>query len=121
MVMLSTSFQLLLIITTISVFILTSVLIVKKHMQIKYALLWFLLSIVLLIFAIFPHLVLEIANILHIYSDANAIFLIMITILYLLCFSFSLIFSRNSERIKLLTQEVAILELELRKIREKME
>jgi hypothetical protein len=86
-------------------------------MRIKYALMWFLMNAVLLIFAIFPQLVLKIANLLHIYSDTNAIFLMMIAALYMLCFSFSIIFSKNSLRIKDLTQEMAILKAELDEIK----
>ncbi len=117
MVFISSTFQIVLIVATALVFLITSILIIRKHMRIKYALMWFLMNAVLLIFAIFPQLVLKIANLLHIYSDTNAIFLMMIAALYMLCFSFSIIFSKNSLRIKDLTQEMAILKAELDEIK----
>jgi hypothetical protein len=113
MVFLSSTFQGVLIVVTAAIFIITSVLIIRKHMRVKYALMWFLLNAVLLLLAIFPQLVQKIANVLHIYSDTNTIFLIMLAILYMLSFSYSIIFSKNSLRIKDLTQEMAILKAEL--------
>ncbi len=117
MIMINPTFQIVLILSTVAMFIITSILIIKRHMHIKYALVWFGLNTVLLIFAIFPQLVQKIAEILHIYSDTNTIFLIMVAILYMLSFSFSIIFSRNSTRIKDLTQALAILDGEVNKLK----
>ena len=117
----SSTFQIFLIIVTAAVFVITSILIIKKHMRVKYALAWFLMNAVLLVFAILPQLVQKIADVLHIYSDTNAIFLIMISILYVLSFSFSIIFSRNSLRIKDLTQEMAILKAEMNEMKKETE
>ena len=113
MIYISSTFQIVLIVATAVMFAATSFLIIKKHMRVKYALVWFLMNTVLLVLAIFPQLVQKTAQLLHIYSDTNAIFLIMIAILYVLCFSFSIIFSRNSQRIKDLAQEMAILKAEM--------
>lgn len=107
--MMSPTFQLVLVCVTLASLVFISYLIVRRQMRIKYALIWFLLNLILVVLAVFPQLVMSLASILHVHSDTNTIFLIMIFILYCICFSFSIIFSRNSARIKNLTQEIGIL------------
>jgi len=111
--MMSSSFQMILIGATGFSLIFTSVMIIRKQMRIKYSLAWFLLNLVLVVFAVFPGIVKRLAELMHIYSDTNTIFLIMIFILYCLCFGFSIALSRNSNRIADLTQQMGILQAEI--------
>lgn len=107
--MISKGFQILLIITMVMNLIITIILIRKREMRVKYSLVWVFISIFALILAIFPNFFRTISNMLFIYNDANALFMIGIGILYVLSFSFSIMFSRNSFTIKNLTQEIAML------------
>lgn len=119
--MISKSFQIILI-TITSVNLIINVYYIKRmEMRVKYALIWIGLSIILLVLAIFPSTLMTLANLLGINSDTNALFMFAIGFLYLLCFSFSIMFSRNSRRIKKLIQHISILSKEIDELKKKIE
>ena len=92
------------------VFIVIVINLVKKNKLLeKYSILWLLFSAVILFFAIFPNIMIKIANILDIkYAPA---FLFLAGILFLLFYTLYLtkIISKQEMRIVKLAQEVAIL------------
>lgn len=107
--MISTGFQVILVISMISNLAITIYLIRKGNMRVKYSLLWIFVSVFALLLAVFPQIFLAISRMLFIYNDANALFMIAIGGLYIISFSYSIIFSKNSYAISTLTQEIAIL------------
>lgn len=88
----------------------------KKKLSYKYTLLWLLFGIITLICAVFPSLVANFANLIHIIEPANALFLIYIFLLIVIIFYMSCALSKMHEKITKLIQENAILNYKLEKI-----
>lgn len=90
--------------------------IVKKirsaKVQIEVSLFWIVFSIGLMIVSIFPQIVEIVANLLGIYSSTNAVFLFVIFILLVHQFINSIKISQMENKIKELTQELAVRELD---------
>lgn len=118
--MISKSFQILLIVITSINLITITFYIRRMEMRVKYALIWIGLSIILLALAIFPSTLMTLAHFLGISSDANALFMFAIGFLYILSFSFSIMFSRNSKRITKLIQHIAILNKKIDELNSKL-
>lgn len=89
--------------------------IVKKirsaKVQIEISLFWIVFAIGLMIVSLFPQIVDITAKVLGIYSSTNAVFLLVIFILLIHQFINSLKISQMENRIKDLTQELAVTKL----------
>ena len=97
-------------------FLLFIILLVKRsRLQVKYSLMWILLALVYLVMGIFPGIVEGVAELLHIKEKVNALFLISVAFIFILCFVFNLLLSKQSNKIKLLIQEISILRSEISK------
>jgi len=81
----------------------------KKRLLLKYSLLWLALVLVAAFCAIFPGPVYSLAQLLGFEVASNFIFVIGFVFLLAFCLSLSVIASRQTEYIKTLTQELAIL------------
>jgi hypothetical protein len=81
----------------------------RRQLRGKYTLLWILTGLVLLAIATFPSVVDHVANSLNIYNPPNALFLLAIAFLLLVCVYFSYELSRLEERTRVLAEELAIL------------
>lgn len=82
----------------------------RKSLELKYALSWLLVDILLLIIILIPGLLGWIARILGIYSVMNMIFFLGFCFLIIIVFIMTVALSRNSERIRKLTQQMALYE-----------
>lgn len=91
----------------------------NAKVQIEYSLFWIVFSAVLLLFSIFPQIPSFVTNLLGIYSTVNFIFLFVIFILLVHQFMNSIKISQLEQKLKELTQELAV--RELRKVDEKDE
>lgn len=80
----------------------------KKKMLIQYSLIWILISLVLLVIAIFPGIVFWLCSILGIQTPSNLIYLFGIIGLLMVALLQTSIISKQTERIKFLTQMVSI-------------
>jgi hypothetical protein len=89
----------------------------RRRLVERYALVWMIVSVLLLVLAIWTDLLRVAADALHIAVPANFLFLAAIGVAYLLLLHFSVITSRLSEETKVLAQEVARLDVELRTAR----
>lgn len=96
--------------------ILTFIYIIKKiinhKMQIRDAVQWILWTFFLIIISIFPKIITFISYILGIQDNVHTIFLIIIAYLYIMLFLHSSKISKQSEKIKELTQELALFKKE---------
>ena len=96
--------------------ILTFIYIIKKiinhKMQIRDAVQWILWTFFLIIISIFPKIITFISYILGIQDNVHTIFLIIIAYLYIMLFLNSSKISKQSEKIKELTQELALFKKE---------
>ena len=89
----------------------------RRRLVERYALLWMLLSAALLVLAIWNQLLNSAADVLHIQVPANFLFIAAFGVAFVLLLHFSVATSRLSEETKILAQEVARLDQELRTAR----
>ncbi len=80
----------------------------KKKMLIQYSLIWIIISLSLLVIAIFPGIVFWLCSILGIKTPSNLIYLFGIIALLMVALLQTSIISKQTERIKFLTQIVSI-------------
>ena len=88
----------------------------KQKLGLRYALLWILLSVSILVMGCFPQLITTISRLCGIQTPVNMLFFIGICFFLVIIFSLSTALSRNSEKLKRLTQEMGLLEERLRNI-----
>jgi len=89
----------------------------RRRLVERYALLWMLAAVALLVLAIWRGALNELADLLGIASPPNALFLIALGVVFVLLLHFSIATSRLSEETKILAQEVARLDAEARTAR----
>ena len=90
----------------------------KNKIEIKYSLVWLGSIFIVLIFSLFPKIIIYFSEFLGVETPINAIFFAGILILSAIIFSLTIAQSRNSTKIKRLIQKVALLEEELNKRKE---
>ena len=86
----------------------------RRRLAERYALLWMLVSVSLLVLAIWNQLLASAADLLHISVPANFLFIAAFGVAFVLLLHFSIATSRLSEETRILAQEVARLDEELR-------
>ncbi len=86
----------------------------RRRLAERYALLWMLVAVALLILAVWKGLLADISNLFGIQVPANALFLAAFGVIFILLLHFSVAVSRLGEEAKILAQEVARLDHELR-------
>lgn len=106
--MMTKQLQYFLIVVIIILFVFFINLLRKRKLDLKYSLIWIIALLGIGIFVIFPKLIEEISNLLGIYDPMNALFFICIAFLTCICVSLTVVVSRLSERLRRLTQEIAI-------------
>lgn len=80
----------------------------RRRLKEKYALLWILSTLVMLVLSLFPKVIMRIAPLMHMHHLTLVVF-IAFFFLILLCMGYSVSISRLSENNKVLNQEVALL------------
>lgn len=88
-----------------------------RKLELKYTLLWLFTSVSFIIMAIFPGIIVWIADLLHIKEPVNALFLITLFFLILIIFSLTVAIAVKSRSITTLTQEIGIIKLQITEIR----
>ena len=90
----------------------------RRRLVERYALLWMLAAVALLVLAIWRGALNDLADAIGVISPPNALFLIALGVVFVLLLHFSIATSRLSEETKILAQEVARLDAEARTARE---
>ncbi len=109
-----TKAQILALIGTLAIFLLILELVRRRRLVERYALLWMSAALALLVLAIWTEGLEVIADLMGITEPANAIFILAFGVVFLLLLNFSVATSRLSEETKILAQEAARLDHELR-------
>ena len=109
-----TKAQIIALIVTAAIFLLILDLVRRRRLAERYALLWMLAAIAMLILAIWTDGLDVIADAMGIQEPANAIFIIALGVIFVLLLHFSVATTRLAEETKILAQENARLDLELR-------
>ena len=85
----------------------------------KYAVLWLFVSGVALFFAIFPNLLVWFCRVIGVAQPANLLFFVTVVLLVLVAVQLSYELSRHEARIRRLAEEVALLDQEIRELRQR--
>jgi len=89
----------------------------RRRLIERYALLWMVVALVLLVLAVWNQLLAHVSHLVGIEVPANALFIAGLAVAFLMLLHFSVITSRLSEETKILAQEVARLDAEARAAR----
>lgn len=92
-----------------------------KKISMKYANLWIIVIICLILVCIFPSLVMILSQYLGFEVPSNMVFLIGFFVLSYICFTLSISISLQNIRIKNLVQEISILKKEIQSLERKEE
>ena len=106
--------QIIALIVTFAIFLFVLELVRRRRLVERYALVWMTAALALLVLSIWTDGLNEIADLMGIQEPANAIFILAFGVGFLLLLNFSVASSRLSEETKILAQEVARLDQELR-------
>ncbi|MDD6352298.1 MAG: DUF2304 domain-containing protein [Lachnospiraceae bacterium] len=88
----------------------------KKRLNLKYSLLWLAVGVLMILFIIFPEIISAFSNLLHFQSSMNALYILLIGFLVIICVALTSIVSNQNRHIKRLTQNAALLEERIRRI-----
>lgn len=80
----------------------------KKAVALKYTLAWLFLDVALIVLTIFPNVLQIISNALGITTPINMIFFCGFILALIIIYTLTVALSRNSDRIRSLTQKVAL-------------
>lgn len=100
-------------------YIVLIVMLKRKTLVLRYTLLWMFSGLVLLIFLLFPQVVLGMAELIGVSNPVNAVFLLFAGFALLLILSLTSIVSQISDKNRTLIQQVALLEKRVRELEEK--
>jgi len=81
----------------------------KKHISIKYALIWLFSAFIMLMTVLIPDLINKLSVFLGFATVASMLYSLMIIILLFITMSLTIIVTRQKEKIRLLIQEVSLL------------
>lgn len=89
----------------------------QKKLNEAYAILWVLIGIVVLGVSIVPNVLRMSAQLLGIVYPPAVLFIVLLFGVFVILFQYSILLSKNQERISRLVQEVALLKDELEKLK----
>ena len=92
----------------------------KKKLSVQYSIIWLFSGFVLLVFALFPYVVLVLGDILHIVSPVNFVFMVVLCFVLMILLSLSAAVSQLTTKNKSLTQNAALLERRVRELEAKL-
>lgn len=104
-----TSLQLEMSLAAVFSFILILIFLKKNSLSVKNSIAWLLLPLVCLIIAIFPDPLAKFSNWLGFEAPSNFFFVILIGVLFLICFFLTISISHQQAKINKLIQEVSII------------
>jgi len=93
----------------------------KKSIKEEYSILWLFFCIVFLVFSIWREGLEYLAQLIGVAYPPAALFFIFLLAIFMILIEFSIIISKLSDKIKNLAQEIGILNMEIRKIKEEKE
>ncbi|HKM92610.1 MAG TPA: DUF2304 domain-containing protein [Prolixibacteraceae bacterium] len=105
--------QIISIVVSFSVFIFVFNLVRKRKLKTEYSLIWLIVSIVFIVFSFWKNGIDWLAGVMGIAYAPSVLFLLLLFGIIMLLIEFSLIISKQSEKIKILTQELGLIKHEI--------
>ena len=113
--------QIISIFASLTIFFVVVNLIRRKRLKTEYSLIWLLVSVIFIVFSFWRDGIDWLAKLFGIAYAPSVLFIILLIGIILLLIEFSIIISKQSERIKVLVQEIGLLRLEIQTKFEKIE
>ncbi|MBY0009528.1 DUF2304 domain-containing protein [Paenibacillus typhae] len=108
--------QLLLLFMSVLFLLLLINMIKKYELQLKYALLWFVVVLVMIIVAVFPGIAFFFTDIIGIQDPSNFVFLLGILSCLVIIFSLSISISTLSSKMRQMSQEIGLLKYQFKEL-----
>lgn len=105
--------QIISILVSLTLFVIVFNLVRKRRLKTEYSLIWLTVSTIFIIFSFWKNGIDWLANIMGISYAPSVLFLMMLFGIVMILIEFSLIISKQSEKIKILTQEIGLMKHEL--------
>lgn len=116
--MIPAALQFTLSVAVICYFILILYYLKKRMLELKYTLLWLVAGVIMGIMIFFPQLLVRFVRMLGIESNMNGLFVLCLGFILAILMSLTSIVSRQSAKIRLLIQQLAIMEKRIRELEE---
>lgn len=116
--MIPVTLRIVLIIGVISYFVVILMFLKRKALALKYSLLWLVAGAVLGIMVIWPQSLIQFVRLLGITDSMNGLFILCIAFLIMILMSITSIVSKQTDKIKNLTQAMAKMEKRIRELEE---
>lgn len=114
--MIPSTLRITLIVAVICYFIIILYFLKQRALNLKYTLLWLLAGAVMGLLVIFPELLVHIIHMLGIEGTMNGLFIICISFILMILMALTSIASRQNMKIRMLVQEIAMLEKRVREL-----
>ncbi len=101
-------------------FFIVLMLLKQRRLSLKYSLLWLLTGVVMLVLVAFPQLLFLIARLTGIQSVMNTLYMMLLAFVLILLMMLTSIVSKQTERIRDLTQNNALLEKRVRELEKRL-
>lgn len=88
----------------------------KKNLNLKYTLIWLVSALLMLIIAVFPEIIYELASLVGVIDPVNVVFVIEAMFVLLILLSLTAIVSHLNAKSRRLIQAVALLEKRVREL-----
>lgn len=105
-----------LIVAIIVYFIMILIFLKNKTLELRYTLLWMFAGMMLAVLVIWPELLGRLVRLVGIQSNMNGLFIMAIAFIVMIMMSLTSIVSRQTNKIRHLIQEIAILEKRVREL-----
>jgi hypothetical protein len=89
-----------------------------RHLMLKYSLLWLSLAVMVMLVALFPDIVYSVSSLLGFEAPSNFVFFVAMFFLLAISLSLSVVASRQTDKIKNLVQNLALLEKDIQQAKE---
>ena len=90
----------------------------KKNLNLRYTLVWLLSGVIMMVVCIFPDLLFEFARFIGVVDPVNMVFMVEGMFILIILLSLTTIASHINDKIRKLTQTIALLERRIRKLEE---
>lgn len=117
--MISNKLQIIILLAVVVYYAVLFYLLKKKSLSLKYTLLWLFSGLVMLAFVLFPELLTWFSVLIGVGVPTNALFAVLSFCFIMLLISLTSIVSKQTERIKSLTQALAVLEKRVKELERK--
>lgn len=114
--MIPATLRLVLIAALVVYFVMILVFLKNKTLELRYTLLWMFAGVVLAVLVIWPETLTRLIRLVGIQSNMNGLFLMAIAFIVMIMMSLTSIVSRQTNKIRNLVQEIAILEKQVREL-----